>query len=428
MTEDHPRRDLRFFFTPIIPQRMWLLLILTLGIHLLILGAYIRHHELSIKRSTGSLQAMEKLIIRASQVTNTEELKKILNGIDDAGIDLGYYSLKFNVENIKVQNKNVNDNFYDYYYQLPDRQWLHYIEKPNTNFLDSSFTLVFLEMGMIALVIFYFWTTFRFTKPLMKFKLSADRFATDLSLEPLNEVGPSMIRETADALNNMQKKIHDLVNCRTQMLAKISHDLRTPITRLKLRTQFIVEQVHASEISADLDEMECMITEILSFATHDMIKEKKIKFDIYALLISVCYCFIDRGHNIEILGDAKSTAFLGRTIAMKRTLINLIENALKYAGQARIELIQRDHLIKIIIEDSGPGIPAAEIEKVKLPYYRSNNALSKNVSGTGLGLTIADEIIRNHGGTLTLKNLEKSGLQVTIVLPLGGNDESGESR
>ena len=219
-------------------------------------------------------------------------------------------------------------------------------------------------------------------------------------------------------MNNMQRRIQDLMNSRTLLLAAISHDLRTPITRLKLRAQFIQDAEHSEKIIQDLDEMEAMIIEILSFAKNDVALEKITKFDINALLLSVCYSFIDRGYSITMNWNQSNISFFGRSIALKRTFINLIENAIKYAGQAQVTLLQNNDQIIIVVEDNGPGIPEEDLQKVIQPYYRSIHAANSNKTGVGLGLTIVDEVVKSHNGMLILANRKPmAGLQATIILP-----------
>ncbi|MBS0350014.1 MAG: hypothetical protein JSR33_02305 [Proteobacteria bacterium] len=400
-----------------INQRLWVILISTVCMHLIILGAYIKHHQNILNSNQGAIKAMERLVVRASMYTKEEDLKIILRELDHSGLKLGNNRLKFHIGNHPLKTSN-NPEINYFYYPLPDGKWLSYSEQPITTLVKFPILIVLFEMGMMGQFIFYFWSTAQFINPLKKIKISADRFGEELHVEPLQKNGPIMVRETTDALHKMQIRIQDLINSRTQTLAAISHDLRTPITRLKLRAQFLDDNLQAEKIIADLDEMDTMINEIISFAQNDTTQEQKVKFDIYALLLSVCHYFIDRGHQVEMDGHMKSIPFFGKSIAVKRVFINLIENAIKYGGLAKVHLRVMHTSLKIIIEDNGPGIPPEELKKVLSPYYRANQTNNKNYFGNGLGLTITDQIIRAHRGTLTLKNLPKQGLQVTVILPL----------
>lgn len=420
-------KNLYKYFAKIVHQNIWLLLLPILSIHLLVLGEYINRHKSIMQMNQEARQAMERLIIRAGQFMKPADFKIMLEELDSTGINLGDYKLTFSLmesSSANLQKSNPFDNWHvdnstaNFYYLLQNGKWLHYTESPASSSFDLPLWIVLFEMLIIGLIVFYFWSGSRFTVPLKNFKLSAERFGDGLNTEFFSEYGPSVVREAADAMNKMQRRIQDLINSRTQLLAAISHDLRTPITRLKLRAQFLHDSEQSEKVIQDLDEMEVMITEILIFARNDVALEKKIKFDINALLLSVCYGFIDRGYSINMTLNQGNISFFGRSIALKRTFTNLIENAIKHAGHAHVTLIQIDDKIIITVEDNGPGIPEEELEKVLLPYYRSVNTGSQNNIGTGLGLTIADDVVKSHNGVLVLKNRDQQGLQAAIILPL----------
>lgn len=420
-------KNLYKYFTKVVHQNIWLFLLPILSIHLLVLGEYINRHKSIMQMNQEARQAMERLIIRAGHFMKPADFKIMLEELDNTGIHLGDYKLTFslmesstrNLQNLSLLNSwHTDDTTANFYYLLQNGQWLHYTESPVSSSFDLPLWIVLFEMLIIGLIVFYFWSGSRFTVPLKNFKLSAERFGVDLNTELFTEYGPSIVRETADAMNKMQKRIQDLINSRTQLLAAISHDLRTPITRLKLRAQFIQDLEQSEKIIQDLDEMDAMITEILIFARNDVSLEKKIKFDINALLFSICCGFIDRGYSINMNLNQGNVSFFGRSIALKRTFTNLIENAIKYAGQAYVTLKQDGNQIIISVEDDGPGIASEELEKVLKPYYRAINTADQNNVGTGLGLTIADDVVKSHNGTLDLKNRDQQGLSATIVLPI----------
>ena len=212
----------------------------------------------------------------------------------------------------------------------------------------------------------------------------------------------------------MQKRIQDLLQSRTQMLAAISHDLRTPITRLKLRAHSIKDENLQDKISHDLDEMESMIAETLVYAKEESNAEKKIKLDLNSLLQSLCDDMSALGFEVEFESDGKRIPFQGRPLAIKRALTNVIQNSVNYGQKANVKLSRHDKLIKIIIKDEGPGIPNEELDKVFEPFYRCERSRSRDFAGAGLGLPIAREIIHSHQGDITLKNRKKKSLKVTI--------------
>lgn len=219
-------------------------------------------------------------------------------------------------------------------------------------------------------------------------------------------------------INKMRQQTQALMNARTKMLTAISHDLRTPLTRLKLRGQFIEDKNEAAKIIADLDEMETMIIAILSFAKNDNLREVKQRIDLNALLASICYDYADLGYQVEFKGIEHALPFLGRSSALKKAFDNIIGNAIKYAPQVWVSLALNRQKIQVCIEDNGPGIPKVELKKVFEAYYRSEHGKATTSTGSGLGLTVAHEIIQDHGGTISLQNKITRGLAVHIELPI----------
>jgi signal transduction histidine kinase len=228
--------------------------------------------------------------------------------------------------------------------------------------------------------------------------------------------GPKVVREASEALNQMQNRIVQLVRNRTQLLAAISHDLRTPIARAKLRAQFIDDSEYKTQLLDDLNEMEHMISETLSFAREESRREEKKNIDLVSLLQSICDDENDMEHKVIYHADAHRIAFLGRPIALKRAFTNLINNAIRYAGDAVVTIEQRGKTIMIDIEDSGPGISESELEKVFEPFYRGEQSRSRETGGVGLGLSVARDIIFAHHGKIKLKNKKEGGLSVLIEL------------
>ena len=201
-----------------------------------------------------------------------------------------------------------------------------------------------------------------------------------------------------------------------QMVAAISHDLRTPITRLKLRAEFIEETVEREKMLRDLDEMEAMIKETLALSREDANPEPRAKVDLAALLADS----VEGMEHValEIDPALKASAFLeAQPIALKRALVNLIENAIVYGRRARVRLSERAAEFEIAIEDEGPGIPAAELERVFRPFYRLEASRNRESGGAGLGLAIARSVVRAHGGDITLENRAAGGLRAAVTLP-----------
>ena len=247
------------------------------------------------------------------------------------------------------------------------------------------------------------------------FKQAAENLGIHLTASPVIEYGPPIVKETAEAMNLMQKRISILINDRTRMLAAISHDLRTPITRMKLQASMMHEKSMAKDLVAELDEMEEMIDQILIFTREANSHENPVLLDISALLMSLVDDKVDQGYNISFVGSHDKLLFPGRTIALKRAFVNVINNAVRYAQQVKVSAFSKESKIIIKIEDDGPGIPEQELAKVFSPFYRVDQARSSQTGGSGLGLAIAQDIIRHHHGTIRLKNIETGGLSVIIT-------------
>lgn len=269
----------------------------------------------------------------------------------------------------------------------------------------------------------------RVTAPLAGFAAAAERLSVDGEAQPLPEEGPRELRAATRAFNRMQARLARFVADRTQMLAAISHDLRTPITRLRLRAELVDDPEMQRRMLADLDEMEAMISATLAFARDDAQREPRVRFDLADLLQSLCDDRVDAGHRATYDGPAHVVAE-GRPVALRRAFANLMDNAIKYGGGFTVGLETgadgsgAGRQARIHIDDDGPGIPEAEFEKVFAPFYRLERSRSRDTGGVGLGLSTARSIIRGHGGDVTLSNRERSGdgsvggLRATVTLPL----------
>ncbi|WP_345773923.1 ATP-binding protein [Azospirillum endophyticum] len=263
----------------------------------------------------------------------------------------------------------------------------------------------------------------RVTAPLAGFAAAAERLSVDGQAEPLPEEGPLELRAATRAFNRMQARLARFVADRTQMLAAIGHDLRTPITRLRLRAELVDDPEMQRRMLADLDEMEAMISATLAFARDDAQREPRGRFDLADLLQSLCDDRVDSGHRALYDGPAHAVAE-GRPVALRRALANLMDNAIKYGGGFTVRLetgadgTSQHRNALIHIDDDGPGIPEAEFEKVFAPFYRLERSRSRDTGGVGLGLSTARSIIRGHGGDVTLANRSEGGLRATVTLPL----------
>jgi signal transduction histidine kinase len=247
---------------------------------------------------------------------------------------------------------------------------------------------------------------------------AAERLGRDVNARPMDdESGPKEVREAARAFNDMQTRLRRFVQDRTHMLAAISHDLRTPITRMRLRAEFVEDDQQRDKMLADLDEMESMISATMAFARDDVANEAVSQIDLAALVESLCEDMREMGGDVTYEGPDE-LSFKGRPFGLKRAVNNLIGNALKYASQCTVKLEQIDQQVIIYVVDNGSGIPDEELDEVFRPFRRVEASRNKETGGVGLGLAVVRSVAHAHGGTATLQNVDNGGLEAKIVLPL----------
>ncbi len=264
-------------------------------------------------------------------------------------------------------------------------------------------------------------TVRRLTRPLRALADAADRLGRGEGVPPLPATGPVELRRATEAFNAMQERLGRFVSDRTRLLAAISHDLRTPITSLRLRAEFIDDAENRAKVLETLDEMARMAEATLAFARDDAAAEETRPVDLAALLQSLADDMADLGHDV-VFAEAPACPYRCRPLALKRALRNLIENAVRYGAHARIALAATADGPRIAIEDDGPGIDAARLDDVFEPFVRLEGSRSRDTGGVGLGLAIARSIVRAHGGELTLANRAArdgvpAGLTATVALP-----------
>jgi signal transduction histidine kinase len=261
------------------------------------------------------------------------------------------------------------------------------------------------------------------TRPLNALADAAGELGKNINRPPLPEKGPEEVRRAAQAFNTMQARLIGYIRERTALLAAMSHDLKTPITRLRLRSELLEDPQQRVKFIRDLDEMEAMVRDTLAFLGGLESGEPVKPVDTMALLESLQADMVEMGGTVSIGGVAKAP-FPGRPQALKRCLANLLENAVKYGKSARVIVDDDDTRLEIRIQDEGPGLPQAELEKVFEPFYRVEGSRSRETGGTGLGLTIAKSVAEAHGGSLVLRNRTEGGLEAVLALPRSGNLES----
>jgi signal transduction histidine kinase len=276
-------------------------------------------------------------------------------------------------------------------------------------------TLLF---AVISVTLLGLWAARALTAPLSSFARAAESFSLNGAAAPLPERGPEEIRSVAKALNRMRERITALIDDRTKMLAAISHDLRTPITRMRLRSEFIEDDAHRSRMLHDLDQMRSMLEQVLSFLRNDRKLESMTLVDVASTLQLIADQFADIGYKITYDGPEHAMA-VARPDDLHRSVTNLAENAVRYGAEATIRLRMAPNTMTIDIEDDGPGISDERKNVMLEPFVRGDDARNMDdVGGFGLGLSIARAIVLAHGGELSLNDRTPHGLIVRIRLPL----------
>jgi signal transduction histidine kinase len=259
------------------------------------------------------------------------------------------------------------------------------------------------------------------TRPLKLLAIAAVELGQDINRPPLKERGSSEILQATRAFNAMQERIRQHITQRTHMLAAITHDLQTPLTRLRLRLEKVSDNELRDKLIGDLSAMQIMVKEGLDLARSMDSTESLKPLDLDSLLDSICLDAGDAGQNVSLEGHSYATV-MARPQDLQRCLTNLIDNAVKYGGYAKVTLQTSEEKgrswVHVLIRDGGSGIPEDQQLKVFEPFYRVESSRSRNTGGTGLGLTIAQNIAQQHGGSVSLHNLPQTGLEVRLSLPV----------
>lgn len=254
------------------------------------------------------------------------------------------------------------------------------------------------------------------TRPLHVLAAAADELGRDINRPPLPELGPLEVRRAARAFNTMQTRLVRYIEDRTRILAAMSHDLKTPITRLRLRAELLEDEELRQRFEKDLLEMETMVSQTLDFMRGLDRREPMQPIDIMALIESLQADNAEMGRSVSIEGST-ATPFSGAPQLLKRCITNLLDNALTYGQRASISIEDSSAELLIRIRDAGPGLPESELEKVFEPFYRLETSRNRSTGGTGLGLSIARNIAQALGGEVHLRNVPEGGLEALLSLP-----------
>jgi len=432
------------FLKKILPKRLFYRALLIVAVPVLVLQliiTFVFFDSLWIKTNKGMTRALINEISTFVKVYDNEELiKDELKNTFSLFLDL----------NIEL----VNNQTFDYQY---NERWFSPIDRTLRRELKSNFNLgefwfnttnykelidirIKYEDGYFKFLvpkdrvssssarIFALWITVpaiimvmisliflkNQTRPITNLARAAERFGKGEELEEFRPSGAMEIRQAGHEFEMMRKRILRHLNQRNEMLSGISHDLRTPLTRMKLQIAFIEDKDLANKLAEDINEMEKMLNEYLQFTSSSYI-EKNEMFNLSELIDQV----VNKYNNKNIENDLTPRVYInGRKNLINRCLNNIIDNALKYGCKVKIKLHKKNTNLFITIDDDGPGIPNKEHENVFKPFYKIDKGRADSKSSVGLGLSIASDIIRSHGGSITLDKSKMNGLSVKIFLPV----------
>jgi signal transduction histidine kinase len=306
---------------------------------------------------------------------------------------------------------------------LPDGEWLNFnvVLEPLRPWHSPDFLAAFLLMTVTAALL-TLWAVRRLTAPVRTLAEAAEALGRDVNAPPLPENGPTEVAVAAVAFNTMAARIRRFVEDRTELLTAIGHDLRTPITRLKLRAEFVEDDEQRGKILADLEELEAMVSATLAFGRDARTTEPVSHLDLAELLRTILDEAGDAHPDVVDKLTYEGPAHLtvqARSLSLKRVFVNLVANAVNYGGSATVRLVNpHNRMVVVEIEDDGPGIPAGELDRVFEPFHRVEQSRNRETGGVGLGLPIARNIMRAHGGDVVIANRPPGGVRATVMLPI----------
>lgn len=299
---------------------------------------------------------------------------------------------------------------------LKENRWLHVAVDPPLNLPSAAVLLVPVATMLIVFGTMLFFLIRHVNRPIQSLARAAEAFGRGDADQPVPVSGPAEIRQAIEAFNAMRERLSRFVLDRTKMLAAVGHDLRTPITTMRLRAEFIEDEEIRSRMLASLDEIQEMAEAALSFAREEAISDPIQTVDLNALVHTVCADQVDIDREVDY-HEIGTTPYQCRPNSLKRAVRNIVENAVIYGKRARVTLNGLGDETWITVEDDGPGIPEEHMQQVFRPFVRMDAARGRYTGGIGLGLAIARSIVRGHGGDVSVENRKGGGLRATIKLP-----------
>ncbi len=432
------------FLKKILPKRLFYRALLIVAVPVLVLQLVITivfFDSLWIKTNKGMTRALINEIntfveIYDNEKTNKEELKNLFSLFIDLNIEL-VNKKKFENEYIerwfspidRTLRRELKSNFNpeDYWFdttsykelielriKYKDGYFRFLVPKDRVTSSSARIFALWITVPAIIMVIISLIFLKNQTRPITNLARAAEKFGKGEEIEEFRPSGALEIRQAGHEFDKMRKRILRHLNQRTEMLSGISHDLRTPLTRMKLQIAFIKDKDLAKKLAEDINEMEKMLNEYLQFTSSSYI-EKDEMFNISELIEQV----VSKYNNENIQKDLLPRVYInGRKNLINRCLNNIIDNSLKYGNKVKIKMSKEDTNLSILVDDDGSGIPEKEYENVFKPFYKIDKGRTESKSSVGLGLSIASDIVRSHGGNIALGKSKMNGLSVKIFLPV----------
>jgi signal transduction histidine kinase len=304
--------------------------------------------------------------------------------------------------------------------QFSDGQWLNFTNPmipPGPVLNLNSLPLYIVVAGLV--IIMAIWSLRRLTAPYRVMEMAIRRIGDDLKSPPIAETGSREIRAAAHAINTMQARLRAYVEDREHLAAALAHDLRTPLTRMRLRLELLGNSKLRLALAHDLADIESIARSVIDFATFEVTEERSERIDFLSLVESVA----DGQDNVHLESEgagSRELVCIARPVALRRCVTNLVQNAVTYGKAAHLSLHRGEGEVVLTIRDEGPGIPQAQLDEVFNPFVRVERSRNRETGGLGLGLTIARNIARAAGGDISLSNHPEGGLQTQLRLPLAG--------
>ena len=301
--------------------------------------------------------------------------------------------------------------------RLTDGTWLRFQSLMPTRVFSLSPLLMFnWALLLVAALVVSVIAAQLVIRPLKRLSNAADTLARDLNAPPLDDKGPSEVRAAAAAFNRMHERLATYLNSRTRMLMAMSHDMKTPLTRLRLRSELLDEGEISGRIKSDLAEMESLVMSTLEYMRGSENREPLVQVEARALVSAICHDHPDWADKVTV-EEGAAIVIKARPALLRRALNNLIDNAVRYGERAEVSVSTANSELTIRIRDHGQGVPPQHLEEVFKPFFRVEDSRNRATGGTGLGLAIAKEIVEAQGGRIALANLA-DGLEVKVILPM----------